>query len=297
LLTVDDRLLIERAAISYTPTVATLLRPSPPASAWAPPWQLQLRAFGDPAFTSAGFDDPGDVRKRLAESAREVQSVASELGGAEQIYLGAENRKSHLFDSRERAPVLHLATHASADPIVMERSRILFSPPPGSRAGADYLFLREAYDLRLTGVELAVLSACDTERGPMLNGEGVQSFSRAFLAAGARSTVTTLWRVADSPTADFMKIFYHHLQRGVPRDEALRRAKLRFLEADSTLAHPHFWAAFVLTGDGLRPIPRAMTWRFALACAAAIMLLPFAAVVIVRKRRPPRRHTAETATI
>src|SRR3712207_7447999 len=46
----------------------------------------------------------------------------------------------------------------------------------------------------------------------LFRSEGVQSFSRAFLAAGARSTVTTLWRVADEPTADFMEVFYHHLQ-------------------------------------------------------------------------------------
>jgi CHAT domain-containing protein len=138
--------------------------------------------------------------------------------------------------------------------------------------------LREAYDLPLDDVELAVLSACHTERGRLLRGEGVQSFSRAFLAAGARSTVTTLWAVADGPTANFMEGFYHHLQRGVSRAEALREAKLRFLASGSTLAHPHYWAAFVLTGEGLRPIPRALSWTWVAGAAIALGAILGAAI-------------------
>jgi CHAT domain-containing protein len=294
LLPVENRLLIERAAVSYTPTAAMLLRAAPPTPAWSPPWRLQLRAFADPVFASASLDDAQTLRPRLGSSAKEVRDAASEIGGAAIMRLGAENQKAYLYESRDRAPILHLATHAMADANEMEQSRIVFSPSPGSGSEADYLFLREAYDLPLTGVELAVLSACDTERGRVVRGEGVQSFSRAFLAAGARSTVTTLWRVADAPTADFMRVFYHHLQRGVSRAEALRRAKLRFITSDSELAHPHFWAAFVLTGDGSRPIPRALTWRVVVATGVVLAAVVVAAARTVRKRR--RRLVSHEAT-
>ena len=162
---------------------------------------------------------------------------------------------------------------------------MVFSSPTGSGTDADYLYLKEAYSLPLRGVELAVLSACDTARGRMLEGEGVQSFSRAFLAAGARSTVTTMWRVADRPTADFMQVFYHHLQSGLPRDEALRRAKLRFLESGSALADPHFWGAFVLTGDGLHPIPRAVSLRVVAAASLATLLVLGVTATRYRARR------------
>jgi hypothetical protein len=119
-----------------------------------------------------------------------------------------------------------------------------------------------------------------------VRGEGVQSFSRAFLAAGARSAVTTLWRVADAPTADFMAIFYHHLQQGLSRDEALRRAKLRFLASHSAQADPHFWGSFVLTGDALRPIPRAVEWKTIVLWGATVAaLLALAAVIALRRRR------------
>jgi CHAT domain-containing protein len=148
---------------------------------------------------------------------------------------------------------------------------------------ADYLFLKEAYELPLKGVELAVLSACETERGRLLRGEGVQSFSRAFLAAGAETTVTTLWRVPDRTTAEFMRIFYHHLQSGVSRAEALRLAKLRFIRSGQPLNDPHYWAAFVLTGEGLRPVSTSLTWRTViLAIVGAISIVAFAIIVIRR---------------
>lgn len=260
--------LVERTAVSYTPTAATLLKTATKDPHWSPPWSPQLRAFGDPVAYERDESLGGPAT--LPSSATEVRAVASELAGGDELHLGRDNRKEYLLSSTSRAPILHIASHASADSVSLERSRILFSPSLTSDEGApDYLYLREAYDLPLGNVELAVLSACDTERGRVVRGEGVQSFSRAFLAAGAKSTVTTLWRVADAPTASFMEVFYHHLQRGEPRAEALRRAKLAFLQSGSRLAHPHYWSAFVLTGDGLRPVPRAVSWASLVVSVAA----------------------------
>jgi tetratricopeptide (TPR) repeat protein len=270
LLSRGEHLVIEAAAVTYTPTAATLLRAPLPTPRWSPPWTLQLRAFGDPTMRDAAPEDAGTSGSQLPSSSQEVRAIAAELSGRAALYLGPANLKAHLFEETEHAPVLHIASHAAADTSALEQSRIVFSPAAASRPTADYLFLREAYDLPLDEVELAVLSACDTERGRLLRGEGVQSFSRAFLAAGARSTVTTLWAVADAPTANFMEGFYHHLQRGLSRDEALRQAKLRFLASGSSLAHPHYWAAFVLTGDGLSPIPRALPWTWVAGAMIAI---------------------------
>ena len=291
-LPVGGSMLIERAAVSYAPTAATLLRGESSRRAWLPPWALTVRVFADPLVAKADLDDPSTLQGRLGASADEARGVAGELAGRAALHLGADNRKALLTAGGERAPILHLATHAVADDSALERSRIMFSPPAGSSGGADYLFLKEAYALPLDGVELAVLSACDTERGRVVRGEGVESFSRAFLAAGARSTVTTMWQVADRPTAEFMEVFYHHLQRGERRDEALRRAKLRFVQSGNELADPHFWAAFALSGEALRPIPRAISWT-TVAIAGAGPLLAFALIRARVSRR--RRATATTA--
>ena len=270
-------LLIEKAAVSYVPTAAMLFRAHRPQRSTAPPWTPMLRAFADPIGKGA----------RLASSADEARSIAQELGGRSELHLGADDRKTYLSDVTAPAPLLHIASHAIADANALERSRILFSPD-------DDLFLREAYELPLRGVELAVLSACDTERGRLMRGEGVQSFSRAFLAAGAQTTLTTLWRVPDAPTASFMKVFYHHLQRGASRDEALRQAKLRFLRSGNELSDPHYWAAFVLTGDGIRPIPRAVRWMTVALIAAVALVIVLAAIMFRRGRSTSRPTAAST---
>jgi CHAT domain-containing protein len=110
--------------------------------------------------------------------------------------------------------------------------------------------------LDLRGVDLATISACSTERGKLVRGEGVQAFSRALLSAGSRSTVTTLWQVADQPTAEFMKQFYYFaIAKRMPKAQALRLAKLKFLRSNGTLQHPRHWAAFVLNGEGSTTVP------------------------------------------
>ncbi|HEX9160930.1 MAG TPA: CHAT domain-containing tetratricopeptide repeat protein [Thermoanaerobaculia bacterium] len=285
LLPVSGRPLVQQAAVSYLPTAAMLVRRAPAQERLALPWTNQLRAFADPVFASARLDDPNQLRTQLAASAGEAKGIASEVGGRSVLHLGTDDRKAYLYATDARAPLLHIATHAFADENALEQSRMLFSPDKGS-SSAEYLFLKEAYALPLQHVELAVLSACDTERGRVVRGEGVQSFSRAFLASGARSTVTTLWRVPDQPTAAFMKVFYHHLQRGESRAEALRQAKLKFLRSGSQLSNPHYWAAFVLTGEGLQPIPRAIRWRSIVLIAIAILGVAALWIAAARRRRP-----------
>jgi tetratricopeptide (TPR) repeat protein len=283
LLPVHGRALVEQYDVTYVPTAALLLRARRAVRRYAPPWTTQFRGFGDPVFGSATLEGARQVG-RLPATAEELRAIASELGGRSILGLAENDRKEHLQEDTG-APLLHIATHAFVDPGAIEQSRILFSAERAD-GPATYLFLKEAYELPLTDVELAVLSACDTGRGRVLAGEGVESFSRAFLAAGARSTVTTLWRVPDTTTASFMRVFYHHLQRGASRAEALRRAKLRFLASGGRLSHPHYWAAFVLTGEGLEAVSTAVRWR-TIAIVAIIACL--AAMIAVRPVVPDRK--------
>ncbi len=271
--------LIEQHDVTYIPTAAMLLRETKPVRAWAMPWSSQFRGFADPVFGSAPLDDPAEMRNRLVASADEVRAIAKELGGRALLHVGEEDRKQYLANASQ-TPLVHIASHAFVDPGAIEQSRILFSAE--RRGGvASYLFLKEAYELPFDDVELAVLSACDTERGRVTAGEGIESFSRAFLAAGAKTTVTTLWRVPDATTASFMRIFYHHLQRGESRAEALRLAKLRFMDNGRD---PHEWAAFVLTGDGLRAIPTALRWSTILIALGIVLLVAIVGLSLLRRR-------------
>ncbi|HMC62280.1 MAG TPA: CHAT domain-containing tetratricopeptide repeat protein, partial [Candidatus Solibacter sp.] len=201
-----------------------------PWSRWAPPWSHEMLAFADPAAPSssggelfgsatgdsesAGSPAPAGSPERwtpLPMSAEEVRSIAGLLAGSSELHIGPDAQKRYLLaDSARRFPLLHVSTHATADYQDPERSRILFAPR-GAQDRADFLFLREIYGLDLKGLDLVVLSACDTETGKVVEGEGVEGFGKAFLYAGAKSTVTTLWRVDDHATAEFMKQFYYAL--------------------------------------------------------------------------------------
>ena len=141
---------------------------------------------------------------------------------------------------------------------------------PGPDHDDGILTATEVSELDLRGVELVVLSACETGLGQSAGGEGLLGLQRAFQAAGARSTVASLWSVPDDPTRLLMERFYANLlERNLPKLEALREAQLWLLREGRSLPGltrgleredapqplkdgrlpPYYWAAFVLSGD------------------------------------------------
>ena len=275
--------LIEHAAISYLPSALFLKHQALPAK--VPPWRLQLVAFGDPAVPAQRLWGTGERWSAMPESSNELASVAGALRGRAEVHRKKDDLKHYLIEGRAAGvPLLHFSTHAVADTDDPTRSRLLFTREK-TDAGSEFLFWREVQDLKLGGVELVTLSACDTEGGKLTRGEGIQNFSRAFLQAGADATVTTLWRVADAPTAELMKRFYGHLARGESKAEALRAAKLSFLHSGSKLALPRYWAAFVLNGDGQLPIRPVWSWGWLLT-PLGVLVLAAALLLRFRARAP-----------
>lgn len=100
--------------------------------------------------------------------------------------------------------------------------------------------------LDLRGTDLVVLSACDTARGDIRNGEGVFGLQRAFMYAGARTLVMTRWQVEDEAAKELMTDFYRLWSTGLSKAEALRQAKRKHRAEHS---HPYYWAAPFLVGD------------------------------------------------
>jgi CHAT domain-containing protein/tetratricopeptide (TPR) repeat protein len=115
------------------------------------------------------------------------------------------------------------------------------------------LTAEEIAALDLSGVEWAVLSACDTGVGEIQAGEGVLGLRRAFQVAGARTLILSLWSVEDDSTREWMRALYEgRLSQGLDTAEAVRNASLTVLKArrergEST--HPFYWAGFVAAGD------------------------------------------------
>jgi CHAT domain-containing protein len=291
--------LIEHHDLTYMPSAVLLLRgASDHKRSFGLPWERELVAFGDPAVVGSGESSllasrSGETLQSLPSSRDEIRSIAAMSSGRAKLYLSNLDQKKKFFDSAGNgAPLLHVSTHAIADMDNPERSRLLFSPDESGQPN-NFLFLKELYDLDLRGVSLATLSACDTERGRLIPGEGIQAFSRALLAAGSRSALTTLWRVPDQPTADFMKTFYFFLlKQHKSKAEALRLTKLEFLRSGTELNDPRFWAAFVLNGDGAEPVPRFIPWQ---ALFSPLLVLAALAIIISQwKKRKLRRIARET---
>jgi len=133
----------------------------------------------------------------------------------------------------------------------METGEIALTPDP-QRASpipseADYLLtMADVLSVRLRA-RLVVLSCCHSGKGK-IKAEGVVGIARAFMGAGARSVLVSLWAIDDEATLEFMRSFYHHLVKGRSAGESLNQAMkdLRESEKYSDVKH---WAPFVLIGD------------------------------------------------
>jgi hypothetical protein len=130
----------------------------------------------------------------------------------------------------------------------------------------------------------------------MIRGEGVQAFSRALLSAGSRSALTTLWRVNDQPTSEFMKQFYYFaLVQHQPKAEALRSAKLKFLHSDTPLQNPAHWAAFVLNGNALDALPVFVSWSQITGAVSLAAIVVLSVVFLIRSRQGRRIHRVHSS--
>lgn len=145
--------------------------------------------------------------------------------------------------------ILHFATHGILDTEKPARSGLIFSlfdekgiPQNG------FLSLDDIYNLNISS-DLVVLSACQTALGRDVRGEGLIGLSRGFLYAGSRQIIASLWKVDDSATTEFMRLFYrNHLERKMSASAALRQAKLEMMKIPRYKS-PFYWSAFTLLGD------------------------------------------------
>jgi CHAT domain-containing protein len=144
---------------------------------------------------------------------------------------------------------VHFATHGYADTTRAGLSAIVLSMIDEKGKPQDgFLRTHDIYNLKLPA-ELVVLSACETGLGKEVKGEGIEGLTRAFMYAGARRVVVSLWNVNDKATAALMQRLYTGILRsGKTPAAALRAAQIEMLRTRQWQS-PYFWAPFVMQGE------------------------------------------------
>ncbi len=234
---------MDRYRVSYSPSISVMASLAA-RQQWKGP--RTLLAFADPARTGAASVERGFPQTALPYTRKEVEAIARALGDAtvrEGVQASEQAFKTaNPVDYR----YLHFAVHGYLDREMPMRSGLVLASAAGD--GEDGLLqASEIARLRLRA-DVVTLSACETGLGQILDAEGVLGLSRAFLHAGARGVVVSLWNVNDAASAELMRVFYGHLKKGVAGPEALRRAKLTMARQTGNWSHPYYWAPFVYIG-------------------------------------------------
>ncbi len=200
-------------------------------------------------------------------------------------YFINENASKDLFiDQAKEHKIIHIGTHAENNNLSPELSRLIFAKQTDSNNYSENsLYSYEIYNIDLSS-NLAILTACETGKPTYQAGEGMISLAHAFNYAGSESILTSLWEIDEESSAKIVKLFYDNLSAGIPKDEALRKAKLSYIEtAEGRTAAPQYWAGLVLIGD-TAPIDLNIGvawWWYVLAGIVAIVLL----ILIVQNKK------------
>ncbi|PWU04229.1 MAG: hypothetical protein C5B51_17200, partial [Terriglobia bacterium] len=218
-----------------------------------------LAVGGIPYFQSAinrsGLSR-GDERGKFADlpaSGDEVAIARAAFPGSDSKLLLGPSATEGAFKTAglDEYRLIHLAVHGFADTTFPDRAALVLLSDP--RTGEDgFLQASEVVHLHLDA-DLVVLSACDTAVGPLQGQEGIATLSKAFLLAGARTVISTLWQVDDNSSLFLMKRFYAHLLQKRSAAVALEEAKRDMLRTYGSKAIPYQWAGFTIEGAATQP--------------------------------------------
>jgi CHAT domain-containing protein len=177
---------------------------------------------------------------------READAFA-EVWRRARLLRGPEASRTAFLTEAPAADLLHIATHAEFDPHHPLRTHLQLGGVTEGRLFPNFAEERVT-PLDILRIELdadlVVLSGCDTGRSAAVDGDGVLGLHRAFLTAGARSVISSLWRVDDLTTGVLMKNLHRGLREADPA-ASLRAAQRRVL---ARWPHPAHWAGFRLEG-------------------------------------------------
>ena len=188
------------------------------------------------------------VSSRLRYAPQEARSVGS-LYPVQSLVLVGQGATKDAFERQAGGfTIIHLAAHGYFDRFNPMFSGVDLEP---EKQDDGRLQVYEILRMHLHA-QLVTLSACETAMGSGYfseypAGDDIVGLTRAFLYAGSRSVMASLWEVNDRSTLDFMRSFYGDLQK-TDEAAALRQAQLAMIESHGRYSPPYFWAPFILIG-------------------------------------------------
>jgi CHAT domain-containing protein len=194
-----------------------------------------------------------------------ISELISQEGIKNQVFTGVSASEEN-FKKMQNVHIVHIATHGFFTPsddfaklnTIAEAERMFLLKNVFLRSGLlmsgcvsdkndnendGILTAQEVVNTSLDNTELVVLSACETGLGEIENGEGVFGLPRAFLNAGAKNIIMSLWKVDDKLTSDLMIAFYKELLKTKIAHKALRKAQIAIRKTNPEVK---YWGAFVL---------------------------------------------------
>jgi CHAT domain-containing protein len=225
------RWLLEDFTIRVSPSAAFLRHPVPPLSL------SPALVVGDPK---------SDGGPALPDAAREAEAIAGMYGAATLLTSDRATRE-RFIEAAQRSGVIHYSGHAQSDADTTYGTLRL---APGGNGDSGALDASAIARLRLRAAPLVILGACGTIRGEANHVEGMPSLARAFLAAGARSVIGTLWEIDDDTASRLFRRVHQELRAGQTPAAALRRAQMDLArDPDPRLRHPSTWAPVEILGN------------------------------------------------
>jgi CHAT domain-containing protein len=260
LLVDGGRFLIEKAAISYAPSLTALRemtkRRKTQGANSAPTILLALGnpQLGPETVNRAALTPRDEKLGPLPEAEQEVKALGRLYGmSRSKVYIRAEAREDRVKSEAGQARILHFATHGT-----LNNGSPMYSHLALAQGATNEDGLLEAWELMQLDLkaDLAALSACETARGRFGAGEGMIGLAWALFIAGVPTTVVSQWRVESASARDLMLGFHRRLRAPrasakwkMTKAEALQQAALKLMKTPET-SHPFYWAGFVLVGDG-----------------------------------------------
>jgi CHAT domain-containing protein len=225
---------IDDAIITDSPAIRLIEN----SAAQAAPRRLDLLVIGDPVSASSEFP-------QLAQAKAELTSVKSHFAADQFTALEGRNAtaRAYMASDAGRFAYLHFVTHGTSSRAAPLESSIVLSPD-----GDNYKLYARDIMTKPLHADLVTISACYGAGTRAYTGEGLVGLSWAFLRAGSRHVIASLWEVDDASTPQLMNGLYTSLDKGKDPATALRDAKLAMLHSETVYRRPFYWATFQLYG-------------------------------------------------